>query len=143
MKYNETIIRVRYKDTDQMGVAYYANYLIWFEIGRTEFLRDLGMSYKDLEQNSLYLPVTEAYCKYRSPARYDEELRITTRLNMLEQVRLGFYYDISRAVDNKLLAEGETTHAFLNEKGKPVVLRKQNPFLWRMLLDKVQDNIES
>ncbi len=143
MKHNETTIRVLYKDTDQMGVAYYANYFVWFEIGRTEFLRDLGMTYKDLEQNSIFLPVTEAYCKYRYPARYDEELRVVTRLNMLEQVRLGFYYELIRVYDGRALAEGETTHAFVNEKGKPVVLRKQNPFLWKILLEKVQENIES
>jgi len=137
MKCSETIVRVRYKDTDQMGVAYYANYLIWFEVGRTEYLRELGMSYKDLEQNELYLPVIEVYCKYKHPARYDDELRIITRLHMLEEVKLGFQYEILNAEEGTPLAFGETIHAFLNKKGKPMVLRKQNPFLWRILKDKV------
>ncbi|MDO9536675.1 MAG: thioesterase family protein [Bacillota bacterium] len=136
MKHNETIIRVRYKDTDQMGVAYYANYFIWFEVGRCEFFRGLGMSYKNLEQNEIFLPVIEAYCKYKYPARYDDELKINTRLNVLQEVKLAFQYEILSVEKNKLLVVGETTHAFVNKRGKPVVLRKHNPFLWKSLQEK-------
>ncbi len=139
MKQSETTVRVRYKDTDQMGVVYYANYFIWFEVGRTEFLRDLGMSYKDLEQNELFLPVIEAYCKYKLPARYDDPLRVITRLHFIQEVRLGFQYEIIHAETGEFLVQGETTHAFVNKNGKPVVLRKQNPFLWRILKDQVQE----
>lgn len=136
MKHNETKIRVRYKDTDQMGVAYYANYFIWFEVGRSEYFRGLGMSYKYLEQNEIFLPVIEAYCKYKYPARYDDELKIITRLNFLREVKLGFQYEILSAEKNKLLVVGETIHAFVNKRGKPLVLRKQNPFLWKILQEK-------
>lgn len=139
MKHSETITRVRYKDTDQMGVAYYANYFIWFEVGRSEFFRGLGMSYKTLEQNEIFLPVIEAYCKYKYPARYDDELKIKTRLNVLQEVKLAFQYEILLSENNKLLVVGETTHAFVNKKGKPVVLRKHNPFLWKSLLEKTID----
>lgn len=139
MKQSESLVRVRYKDTDQMGVVYYANYFVWFEIGRTDFLRELGMSYKDLEQNGLYLPVIEAYCKYKNPARYDDQLKVITRLQFLQEVRLGFQYEIIHTGTGELLVQGETAHAFVSKAGKPVVLRKQNPFLWRILKDQVQD----
>lgn len=138
MKYNETTFRVRYKDTDQMGVVYYANYFIWFEVGRSEFFRSLGMSYKYLEQNGIFLPVIETYCSYKYPARYDELLKIITRLHSLEAVKLGFRYEIMNVETEKLLVRGETTHAFVSKQGKPVVLRKQNPFLWRLIKDKLQ-----
>lgn len=143
MKYNETTYRVRYKDTDQMGVVYYANYFIWFEVGRSEFFRSLGMSYKYLEQNEIYLPVIEAYCRYKYPARYDELLKIITRLHFLEAVKLGFQYEIVNVEKEKLLAMGETTHAFVNKQGKPIVLRKQNPFFWRLIKDKIQEKKET
>lgn len=137
MKQVEAYLRVRYKDTDQMGLVYYANYFVWFEVGRSEFLRSLGMSYKSLEQSEIFLPVIEAYCEYKYPARYDDELRVVTILKTLQEVRLGFHYDIFRIdpVEKKdlLLVSGETRHAFVNKKGRPLVLRKQNPFLWRML----------
>jgi acyl-CoA thioester hydrolase len=141
-RYSKTTTRVRYKDTDQMGVVYYANYFVWFELGRSEYFRELGMSYKDLEQNELFLPVVEAYCKYHYPARYDDELSIITTLSMMQEVKLGFRYDIINIKDDKALASGETIHAFVNEKGKPVVLRKQNPFLWRLLKEKVMEKVE-
>ncbi len=139
MRQSETLVRVRYKDTDQMGVVYYANYFVWFEVGRTDFLREFGMSYKDLEQNELFLPVIEAYCKYKNPARYDDQLKVITRLQFLQEVRLGFQYEIIQADSGELLVQGETAHAFVNKSGKPVVLRKQNPFLWRILKDQVQE----
>ena len=134
MKQVEAFLRVRYKDTDQMGLVYYANYFVWFEVGRAEFLRSLGMSYKSLEQSEIFLPVIEAYCEYKSPARYDDELRVVVALKMLQEVRLGFQYDIFKVgEEDTLLASGETTHAFVNPKGRPLVVRKQNPFLWRLL----------
>ncbi len=140
MKHVETFLRVRYKDTDQMGLVYYANYFVWFEVGRSEFLRSLGMSYKSLEQSEIFLPVIEAYCEYKFPARYDDELKVVAALKMLQEVRLGFQYDIYKVgEEGKLLASGETTHAFVNQKGRPLVLRKQNPFLWRLLKEVSQE----
>ncbi len=139
MKQNETVLRVRYKDTDQMGVVYYANYFVWFEVGRSELMRALGLTYKQLEQNNIFLPVIEAYCKYKNPARYDDQIRVVTTLKFLQDVKLGFQYEIFHMEKEILLVHGETTHAFVNKGGKPVVLRKQNPFLWRILRDKLPE----
>ena len=111
-----TQVRVRYAETDQMGIVYYANYLVWFEIGRVELLRSLGLAYSQLESDhSLILPVVDAHCRYRSPARYDDEILIETRPSMLRNSVLKFEYRILREAKQKgeereLLAEGETVH---------------------------------
>jgi acyl-CoA thioester hydrolase len=110
-----TQVRVRYAETDQMGVVYYANYLVWFEIGRVEVLRTLGLSYRELEQQHLcILPVVEATCRYRAPARYDDEILIETRPVMLRGSVIKFAYRVLRNAaegeELKLLAEGETVH---------------------------------
>jgi acyl-CoA thioester hydrolase len=104
-------LRVRYAETDQMGVVYYANYLIWFEIGRVELLRQLGFDYKRMEiEDDCWIPVVEATCRYKSPARYDDELIIQTEVAAIRGSILKFRYRIVRAVDQYLLTEGETVH---------------------------------
>ena len=108
-------VRVRYAETDQMGIVYYANYLVWFEIGRVELLRTLGLAYSQLEiDHGCILPLVEASCRYRSPARYDDEILIETRPSMLRGSVLKFAYRILRKNSNgdepQLLAEGETVH---------------------------------
>jgi len=110
-----TTVRVRYAETDQMGIVYYANYLVWFEIGRVELLRSLGLAYSQLEtDHQCILPVVEASCRYKSPARYDDCILIETRPSLLRGSVLKFAYRILRKnVDDdapKLLAEGETVH---------------------------------
>jgi acyl-CoA thioester hydrolase len=135
---NITRVRVRYKDTDAMGIAYYANYLIWFEVGRTEWMRALGPSYSELEQSGLFLPVIKVSCQYKAPARYDDELTVITWIESLRGVRVAFNYEIHR--DEQLIARGNTEHAFVNEKGRPIVLRKKNPFLWKKLLQALEDS---
>ncbi len=113
----ETIVRVRYAETDQMGVVYYANYLIWFEIGRVELLRQLGFDYKRMEsEDDCWIPVVEANCRYKSPARYDDTLIIETGVASIRGSILKFRYRILRAVDKYLLAEGETTHVVTDSK---------------------------
>lgn len=134
---HECTVRVRYKDTDQMGVVYYANYFVWFEVGRSEFFRSIDMSYRFLEQHEIFMPVIEAHCMYKHPARYDDVLKIVTTIKFLQHVKLGFYYEIFHLDKGILLASGGTTHAFVNSKGKPVVLRKQNPSFWELLKEKV------
>ncbi len=131
MKKNETKIRVRYQETDQMGMAYHANYLVWFEIGRTELMRSIGLPYIEFEKSSLYLPVLKAYCEYKHAARYDDLLTIITFIESLQYVRTVFNYEIRR--DDKKIAGGYTEHAFINEAGRPVVLKKISPFLWNRL----------
>jgi acyl-CoA thioester hydrolase len=123
-----TEVRVRYAETDQMNVVYYANYLVWFEVGRVELLRALGFSYRQLEQeHGCILPVIEATCRYRSPARYDDQIIIETRPALLRGPVLKFAYRILRkaeeGADPTLLAEGETVHVVcdsqMNKKPLP------------------------
>lgn len=107
----ETHVRVRYVETDQMGVVYYANYLVWFEIGRVELLRQIGFDYKSMEvEDDCLIPVVEATCRYRAPARYDDELTIQTNLELIRGSILRFSYRVIREADGTLLAEGETVH---------------------------------
>lgn len=113
-------IRVRYAETDQMGVVYYANYFVWFEIGRVEVLRSVGLSYDQMEkEHKLVLPVVDASCRYRSPAKYDDEILIETRPAMLRGSVLKFAYRILRngkqGAEPELLAEGETVHVVCDE----------------------------
>jgi acyl-CoA thioester hydrolase len=114
-----TRVRVRYADTDQMGVVYYANYLVWFEIGRTEWLRDAGWNYREMEEAGVSLPVIEAHCKYRQPARYDDEIEIRTTATAVSPVRLRFDYQAVRTAGDALVAEGHTVHAALDANGRP------------------------
>jgi acyl-CoA thioester hydrolase len=116
-------VRVRYAETDQMGVVYYANYLIWFEVGRSEFCRDRGFEYRKLEEEfGLRLAVTEAQCRYLAPARYDDEIVIRTWLCEIRRRSLKFRYQIVRPDDSKVLAEGETVHVVIDGQGKPRTL---------------------
>jgi acyl-CoA thioester hydrolase len=112
-----TRVRVRYAETDRMGVVYYANYLVWFEVARTEWLRDSGWTYRQLESDGISLPVIEAHCEYRQPARYDDELDILTRATLLTPVRIRFDYEVQRGPD--VAAVGHTIHAALNGSGRP------------------------
>lgn len=116
-----TTVRVRYAETDQMGIVYYANYLVWFELGRVELLRSLGLAYSQLEkEHECILPVVEANCRYRSPARYDDEILIETRPALLRGSVLKFAYRILRkgadGVAPTLLAEGETVHVVCDDQ---------------------------
>lgn len=138
MKHQETTLRVRYQETDQMGVVYHANYLVWMEVGRSDYLRKLGMPYTTFEENKIYLPVIKLFAEYKSPAFYDDMIKVVTRVASLKEVKITFHYDIFQESDQLLLAAGETEHAFMNHVGKPVVLKKNNPFLWRRLLDVVE-----
>jgi acyl-CoA thioester hydrolase len=115
-----TRVRVRYAETDRMGVVYYANYLVWFEVGRTEWLRQAGWSYSAMErEGGVQLPVIEAHCEYRQPARYDDEVDIAARAALLTPVRVRFDYALTRTSDGALLAEGYTVHAAVDTSGRP------------------------
>ena len=113
------IVRVRYAETDRMGVVYYSNYLVWFEVGRTEWLRETGWSYREMEIDGVSLPVIEAHCEYRQPVRYDDEIEIVTRATLLTPIRIRFDYDVVRRHDEALAAVGYTIHAALDPKGRP------------------------
>jgi acyl-CoA thioester hydrolase len=107
----EASLRVRYAETDQMGVVYHSNYIIWFEVGRVELLRQLGFTYKEMEsQDECRIAVVDVKCRYKSPALYDDEILIRTHLKNVRDSLIHFGYEVLRASDRTLLAEGETTH---------------------------------
>ena len=112
-------VRVRYAETDAMGVVYYANYLIWFEVGRTDLLRTTGWSYREMEGEGFSLPVTESHCEYRVSARYDDEIDVRTSAAIVSPVRVRFDYEVVRAADAVVLATGHTVHAVLDRTGRP------------------------
>jgi acyl-CoA thioester hydrolase len=112
-------VRVRYAETDQMGVVYYANYFVWFEVGRTDLLRESGWNYREMETEGFGLPVIEAHCTYRRSARYDDEIEVRTTGEMLSPVRVKFSYQVVRTADAATLATGTTVHATLDRQGRP------------------------
>ena len=123
MTSHQTRLRVRYAETDQMGVVYYANYLVWMEVGRVELVRALGFQYKELEQSDgLYLSVIEVQCRYIFPARYDQEIVVETKTVKATSRTLEFSYVIRSAEPDRLLAEGTTRHIWLNRDWRPTAL---------------------
>jgi acyl-CoA thioester hydrolase len=110
---------VRYAETDKMGVVYYANYFVWFEVARAELLRSLGWSYREMEHAGVALPVIEAQCAYHRPAKYDDELDVKADGRMLSAVRMQFTYEIVRREDASLAASGRTVHAAVDGNGRP------------------------
>jgi acyl-CoA thioester hydrolase len=123
MTFHETRFRVRYAETDQMGVVYYANYLIWMEIGRAEYCRAGGIRYRDMESgDGIRLAVVDAHCRYLHPARYDEEIAVKTWIARAHRRMLEFHYHIRCAETSRALAEGETKHIFLGVDMRPVKL---------------------
>jgi len=108
---SESRLRVRYAETDQMGVVYHSNHFIWFEVGRVELLRELGFSYRDMErEHNCHLAVVDARCRYRAPASYDDEIIVRTQIKNVRESLVHFGYELLRASDGQLIAEGETTH---------------------------------
>ena len=112
-------IRVRYAETDKMGVVYYANYFVWFEVGRTDLLRESGWNYREMEIDGFALPVIEAHCTYRESAKYDDDIEVRTSGTMLSPVRVQFTYEVVRMADAATLATGTTVHATLDRNGRP------------------------
>ena len=107
----ETTIRVRYAETDQMGVVYHSNFIIWFEVGRVELLRQLGFEYGNMEkEDDCHIAVVDVRVRYKAPARYDDRILVRTQLKNVRDSLLHFTYEVARATDGTLLAEGETTH---------------------------------
>ena len=123
--HNTAHVRVRYAETDKMHVAYYANYFVWFEVGRCELLRSLGSSYRALEAAGFMLPAIEAHCEYRRPARYDDELTILTHGRLMSPARVRFDYEVQRTADQVVTVVGRTVHAVVNREGRPTRLPAQ------------------
>lgn len=119
----ETDIRVRYQETDNMGVVYYGNYFTWFEIARTEYFRSLGLVYREMEAKGFYFMVASAGCRYRSSARYDDIVKVRTWVSDLKSSAMKFEYKLH--VGEKLIATGESVHVFTNKSGRPVKIPEE------------------
>jgi len=133
----ETKVRVRYAETDQMGVVYHANYFVWLEIGRVELLRQLGFSYRDMErEDDCFIAVVDARCRYKAPARYDDEIIVRTYLKNLRDSLIHFEYELVRVSDNTLLAEGETTHVVTNAQMAKATLPEKYLSVFREAMGK-------
>ncbi|MFC1500857.1 acyl-CoA thioesterase [Elusimicrobiota bacterium] len=120
---NEIKIRIPYADTDQMGMVYYANYLIYFERGRTEWLRGHGLEYKKMEKKGMYFPVIESYCKYHSPAKYDDEITVRTIVSEMGVASVEFSYEI--LCNSKVLTTGRTKHPLVNKDMRPIKIPRE------------------
>lgn len=134
---NETRLRVRYAETDQMGVVYHSNHLIWFEVGRVELMRQMGFLYRDMErEEGCFIAVAEARCRYRAPVYYDEEVVIRTRLKRVRESVVVFGYELLRAGSETLLAEGETVHVVTDSNMKAARLPQKYLNAFRAALSK-------
>jgi acyl-CoA thioester hydrolase len=123
IEYHDTTVRVRYAETDQMGVVYHANYLIWFEVGRVELMRAMGFEYKTMEsEDDCHIVVAEVHCRYEKSARYDEVLRVRTRVAEWRNRIVKFSYEVFRDPGTVLLATGDTTHVICGSNGRPKAL---------------------
>ena len=123
IEYHDVTLRVRYAETDQMGVVYHSNFFVWFEVGRVELIRALGMEYKRMEsEDDCHIVVADAHFRYHHPARYDEILRVRTRISETRNRVIRFCYEVFRNSDSQLLATGETVHVICGRNGKPKIL---------------------
>ena len=130
---SETKFIVRYAETDQMGIVHHSNYAVWFEAGRTDFLKKAGISNSSIEARGVLLPLYEMNCQFKSPAKYEDEILVVTKLNSLSRVRLQFSYEVVNADNSKLLATGETMHAWTTRELKPVNAKKIIPDIYSNL----------
>ena len=131
----ESRIRVRYSETDQMGIAYHANHLVWFEVGRSEFCRAAGVPYTRMEESGFSLVVAEVGCRYLRPARYDQEVVVRTRLKDLHRRSVRFEYELAEENGGEVLARGHTRHLVLDRDGRPASM----PAEWVEALRRLSD----
>ena len=133
---SESRLRVRYAETDQMGVVYHSNYFIWFEVGRVELMRQLGVSYREMEQEGCLIAVVDAHCRYKAPARYDDELIVRTHLKNVRESLVHFSYELLRSGEEDLLAEGDTTHIVIDKQMNVVPLPEKYIHIFRRAMGK-------
>ncbi len=129
----ETHLTVRYAETDQMGIVHHSRYYPWFEVARTEFIKNSGMSYSQMEKMGVWLPLAESSAKYIDGLHYEDEVVIKTRLVKLSVAKCKFMYEVYRSADNKLMTTGTTVHAFTGSDFKPFNLKKRFPAVWNTL----------
>ena len=133
----ETSLRVRYAETDQMGVVYHANYFPWFEESRTQYFESLGINYIELEREGFFFPLLECTCRFLIPARYPDRLTVSAHLQALKGIKIVVGYEVRREADGALLAQGSTTHCFTDHDMRPVNIARLRPELWQFLLDQL------
>jgi acyl-CoA thioester hydrolase len=140
IEYHDVTVRVRYAETDQMGVVYHANYLVWFEVGRVELMRALGVEYKRMEiEDDCQIVVADLRCRYHHPARYDEVLLVRTRIAQSKNRVIRFAYELFRDADGQLLATGETTHIICGRNGKPKLLPQKYRSIFEAIAAEIPD----
>ena len=130
MYINETSFKVRYVETDKMGIVHHSNYYPWFEVGRGEFIKESNISYKDMEEQDILMPLVESSCKYLVPAKYDDTVIIKSWIEKLTPVKVIFNYEVVREDDKVVLAKGSTIHAFVNSNFKILNIKKTNSDIW-------------
>ncbi|MBV4418110.1 acyl-CoA thioesterase [Clostridium tyrobutyricum] len=128
-----TKIKVRYAETDKMGIAYHSNYYIWFEVARGDFIKKLDITYNEMEQRGILMPLVETYCKYLRPSVYDDELIVETSIGELTPVKIILNYKVIHESTGKLIAKGKTTQTFVNKDFKIVNLQKKYTDFWSKL----------
>lgn len=133
----ETRFIARYAETDQMGIIHHSNYAVWFEVGRTDFLKQAGTSNTNIEAKGVLLPLYEMNCKFISPAKYEDEIKVITSLKHISPVRLCFSYEVKNMTNNSLLAEGVTMHAWTDKALKPINAKKRIPNEYSVLSSKL------
>lgn len=133
MYISKTKIIVRYAETDQMGIVHHSNYLIWFEAGRTDFIKGSKISYSEMEEEGVLIPLAESNCKYIVGAKYEDELIIKTWVKELTPVKVEFNYSVIRETDKKEIAKGNTLHVFVNKDFKIINLKKSKPLMFEKL----------
>ena len=131
----ETKLIARYSETDQMGIIHHSNYAVWFEAGRTDFLKKAGIPNKEIEEQGVLLPLYEMNCKFKSPARYEDEIIVKTKLEYIGKVRIVFSYQVLNAKDGSVLTTGETKHAWTNKSLKPVNAQLLIPDIYDVLCE--------
>jgi len=139
MVISETPITVRYAETDQMGVVHHSNYAVWFEAGRTDFIKKMGMPYSVIEEKGAMLPLLELKCSFRSFARYEDNVVVRTRIKEYTGTRLLCYYEVVLTGEDRVLTEGETLHCWTNRERKPVNIKKFMPEVYELIEKAVQD----
>jgi acyl-CoA thioester hydrolase len=136
---SETEITVRYAETDQMGIVHHSNYPVWFEVGRTDFIRKMGVPYSKIEKDGALLPLISMKCNFKGHAEYEDNLLVRTRIKEYNGVRLLFYYEIVKKDSNEIITTGETEHAWTDKALKPVNLKKFRPELHKILVEAMGD----
>lgn len=130
MHISKTEIKVRYVETDKMGIVHHSNYYAYFEVGRGDFIEETGISYSEMENQGIMLPLVESQCKYIEGAKYEDELIIETWIEEFTGAKLVFNYNVIRKLDNRIIAKGKTVHPFVNNDFKIVNLKKAKPEMW-------------